>query len=342
KGHEVVAIGNESEEAWREKFSREGIRYISAEISRNGTNPFEDIKTYRSLRSILAEEKPDRIFSFQAKTVIYGGLAAHKAGIKGYFPLLAGVGSVFLSRGVKASLIRAVVKAEYRAGLKHAEKVFFQNGDDVDLFVKSRMVKREQAFRINGSGVDLEYFAPQKIHLEPVFLFVGRLIRDKGITEYLDAAREVKKKYPSSRFLLVGPFDSNPSALKPADLQPYIDEGTVEYFGEQTDVRPYHRMSSVFVLPSYREGTPKATLEAMASARAVITTDAPGCRETVTDGDNGYLVPVRSVESLVSAMCKMIEDPDGVERMSLRGREIAEEKFDVNVVNRAIMDCMGL
>lgn len=340
RGHDVVAVGNESEDLWREKFSQDGVKYIAAEISRNGTNPLEDLKSYKSLKNILDSERPDRIFSYQAKTVIYGGIAAHKLGIKSYFPLIAGVGSVFLSHGFKALLIRTVLKVEYRAGMKHAKKVFFQNNDDIDVFVKSGIVKQDQIVRINGSGVNLDLFTQQEIHSDPVFLFIGRLIRDKGIMEYLEAARTVKEKYPSASFLLVGPFDSNPSALKSNELQPFIDDGIIEYFGEQEDVRPFLQMCSVFVLPSYREGTPKTVLEAMASARAVITTNAPGCRETVTDGENGFLVPVKDIDALSFAMCRMIENPEIIEKMALKGREIAEKVFDIKKVNEVICKTM--
>ena len=174
------------------------------------------------------------------------------------------------------------------------------------------------------------------------FLCISRLIKDKGVYEYLQAARNVKSKYPNTRFLLVGPFDSNPSALKPDELQPYIDNGIIEYFGEASDVRPYLEMCNVFVLPSYREGTPKTVLEAMATGRAIITTDATGCRETVTNGENGYLVPVKDIDALSYAMTDLIENPDRILQMSQKGLELVGQKFDVKIINKKINDTMNL
>ena len=342
RGHIVVAIGNEKENEWSEKFKNEGIRYVSADIERNGTNPLKDIKTYRDIKRILKEERPDKIFTYQAKTVIYGGVSAHSLGIEEVYPLIAGVGSVFLSGGIKAKIIRTIMKAEYRMGMKHSKKVFFQNADDVETFAKNKIVSRDRIVMLHGSGVNLDRFAPLPLPASPDFLYIGRLIKDKGIYEYLQAAEIVKKRFPKVRFMLVGPYDTNPSALKPEELQPYLDSEIVEYFGEQSDVRPYLAQCGIFVLPSYREGTPKTVLEAMASERAVITTDSPGCKETVVDGENGYLVPVKNVDLLAERMIDLIEHPKTVALMAKNGRRMAEETFDVKKVNCTICNAMEL
>lgn len=341
-GHDVIAVGNESEAEWSDKFFECGIRYIQASIQRNGTNPIKDIQTLKSLKTILAKEKPDKIFSYQAKTVIYGGIAAHRLKIEEVYPLIAGVGSVFLSNSFKARIVQSILKAEYRIGMKHAKKIFFQNQDDVSTFVEGKIIKKENVVMLHGSGVNLEKFTVAPLPNEKAFLCISRLIRDKGVIEYLEAARIVKAKYPDTRFLLVGPFDSNPSAIRPDELQKYIDSGNVEYYGEQSDVRPYLNQCSVFVLPSYREGTPKTVLEAMASCRAVITTDAPGCRETVCDGINGFLVPIKDVNTLAGKMIELINNPETVQKMALAGRKIVEEKFDVSIVNDTICKTMNL
>lgn len=340
-GHTVVAVGNETEEVWQERFAEFGVAYRQAYVQRNGTNPLKDLKTLKSFRKLIKEEKPDRIFAYQAKSVIYGGLAAKKERVDTY-SLIGGVGSVLLSKGLKASLIKAVLKTEYRMALKTAKKVFFQNPDDVKVFLDNKLLKQEQVVMLNGSGVNLERFTCQPLPEKPAFLCISRLIRDKGVVEYLQAAKRVKQLYPNVRFLLVGPFDSNPSAITKQELQPYIDAGIIEYFGEQEDVRPYFMQSSVFVLPSYSEGTPKTVLEAMACGKAIITTDAPGCRETVVNNENGLLIPVKNVDALEKAMCFMIENPQEVERFALAGRNLAEEKFDVRKVNKTIIQTMGL
>ena len=342
KGCEVVAVGNESEEEWALRFHNEGIGYRQIDVSRNGTNPFKDLKTLKSIKKVFDEEKPDCVFSYQAKTVIYGGIAAKLAGIKEIYPLIAGVGSVFLADGLKAGLIKAVLKTEYKIGMKNSERVFFQNQDDVDLFVNNGIIRRDKVVMLHGSGVNLKKFTIQPLPDNTAFLCISRLIRDKGVGEYLEAAKAVKSKYPDVRFMLVGPYDTNPSALKKEDLELYISDGIIEYFGEQTDVRPFLDQCSVFVLPSYREGTPKTVLEAMASGRAVITTDAPGCRETVEDGKNGFLVLVKNVEALAEKMIYLVENPQIVSEFAENGRKMAETVFDVDLVNNTICNTMKL
>ncbi len=342
KGYEVYAIGNEPEEQWSETFREKNITYVRAKLSRNGMNPLTDIKTFLSLKKILKEIKPDKIFAYQAKTVIYGSLAAHSIGIKEIYSLIAGCGSIFISKGLVAKILKPILKFEYKTALKHNKKVFFQNIDDVLLFSSLGIVPREKTVIINGSGVDIERFSVKPLPDNFAFLNISRLIKDKGIVEYLEAAKIVKKKYPKIRFLLVGPYDTNPSALTPEELGVYLKEGIVEYFGEQSDVVPFIEQSSVFVLPSYREGTPKTVLESMSSGRTIITTDAPGCRETVVNGLNGLLVPVKDINALVDAMIYLIENPENLELMGNASRKIAEDKFDVHKVNSSIMETMGI
>ena len=341
-GHTVIAIGNEPVGKWQEKFAKNNVKYISANISRTGTNPISDIKTFLSLRKILKREKPDKIFAYQAKTVIYGCLAAWSVGIREIYSLIAGCGSVFLGKGIKSAIIKNILRTEYHVALKKCRNVFFQNPDDVDLFTSLNMVAREKTVMLNGSGVNTEKFEELPFPDEPAFLCISRLIRDKGVYEYLEAAKRVKYQYPNVRFLLVGPFDTNPSALTREELSVYEEDGTIEYFGEQTDVIPFLRQCTVFVLPSYREGTPKTVLEAMSSGRAVITTDAPGCRETVTDGLNGFLVPIKDIDALSDKMVYMINHNDEAKKMALEGRKIALEKFDVKLVNQKIINTMKL
>ena len=341
-GHDVIAIGNEPADKWADKFSEQGIKYVAADISRNGTNPLKDLKTLKSLKSILKQEKPDKLFTYQAKTVIYGGIAANKLGITEVYPLIAGIGSVFLSNDIKSKIIRFILKTEYRYAMRKCPNIFFQNNDDIKVFTDNKIIKKEKTVILNGSGVNLEKFTQKPLPNGTAFLCISRLIKDKGVYEYLQAARIVKEKYNDARFLLVGPYDSNPSALKPEELQPYIDDGIIEYFGEASDVRPYLEMCNIFVLPSYREGTPKTVLEAMATGRAIITTDATGCRETVVNGENGYLVPIKDVVVLSNAMIDLIENPEKIPQMSQNGLQMVKAKFDVNIINKKINDTMNL
>ena len=308
-GYEVLAVGDAPEAEWADLFRELGIRYRQIPVQRNGTNPLHDLKTLRALYRLLKEEKPDKIFSYQAKTVIYGGIAASLLGIREVYPMIAGVGSVFLGDGLKKKLVRSILIAEYKLGLRNAPRVFFQNRDDLGVFTAHNIIPECKAVMINGSGVNIEKFVPTQLPENVSFLCISRLIRDKGVCEYLDAARKIHQRHPEVRCVLVGPFDTNPSAIQPEDLQPYIDDGSIEYVGEQKNVYPYLCDCTAYVLPSYHEGTPKTVLEAMASGRPTITTDAPGCRETVTDGLNGYLVPVKNVDAIVEAMEKIIADP---------------------------------
>lgn len=342
RGWRVVAAANEAEALWAARFRENGVEYRQIAVARNGTDPLRDLGTLRSIRALLKELRPDRIFTFQAKTVIYGALAARSLGLGEVYPLIAGMGSLFLSDSVKARAVRAVLTAEYRLALRRCPAVFFQNGDDEALFRALGIITGQKTVRLNGSGVNTERFVPTPLPERPAFLCISRLIRDKGVGEYLEASRRLRRERPDARCLLVGPFDTNPSAITKEELDAYIGDGSVEYFGEQEDVRPYLAQASVYVLASYREGTPKTVLEAMACGRAVITTDAPGCRETVTDGDNGLLVPVRDAEALLGAMRRLLDEPETLRRMGERGRALAEEKFDVRRVNADICRTMGI
>lgn len=342
RGWQVYAVGNEPETKWAEQFREKDIVYRQIQVERNGVNPIHDIKSLSSIKKVLREIRPDKIFCFQAKTIIYGSIAANALGITEVYPLIAGVGSAFLSDSPKARLVRIALTTEYRYALRKCPVVFFQNEDDEQLFRRFRMITNQKTVRLHGSGVNLERFRVLPLPEKTAFLCISRLIRDKGVMEYLEACRMLKQTNPDVRCMLVGPYDSNPSAIKPEELQPYIDSGVVEYFGEQKDVRPYLAQASVFVLPSYREGTPKTVLEAMACGRAVITTDAPGCRETVKDGENGFLVPVKDTRAICVAMQILIAEQKLCEMMGQKGREFAEGEFDIQQVNREICQAMNV
>lgn len=341
-GYEVLAVGDGSEEEWSERFAALGIRYRQISVQRNGTNPVHDLATLRALLHLLKEEKPDKIFAYQAKTVIYGGMAASLCGIREFYPLIAGVGSVFLGDSPRQKLIRSILVAEYRLGMRHAPKVFFQNRDDLKVFTDHKILPAHKAVMLHGSGVNVEKFIPTPLPEKPCFLCISRLIRDKGVMEYLEASRRLRILRPEAQCVLVGPFDTNPSAIKPEELQGYIDDGSVVYGGEQKDVQPWLKNCTAYVLPSYHEGTPKTVLEAMACGRPSITTDAPGCRETVTDGVNGYLVPVKDVDAIVRAMEKILDDPGKNAEMAAAARRIAEDVYDVHKINLKIRQTMRI
>ncbi len=341
-GCKVVAMGDEPESDWVDYFAERGIRYRSFFVERNGTNPFKDLRTLRDLESVFGEERPDKAFVYHAKANIYGTIAAKRAGVPEVYAMVGGLGSVFNAGGLRNRALRFVLSAEYRYALKRVEKVFFQNGEDVDLFGRFRVVDCSKVVMVRGSGVNVDHFAQKPLPERPSFLFVGRLVRGKGIREYLEAARIVKRKHPEVSFAVVGPFDTNPTSIAPQELQVYVDDGTVVYHGEQEDVRPFLEACSVFVLPSYYgEGTPKAALEAMATGRPLIVADAVGCREVVREGKNGLLVLPRNPVALAIAMEQLLEERTAA-RMGLASRSMANEIFDVRKVNHVICTSMGI
>ena len=341
-GHSVMALGPEPEEKWNSIFIESGIKYRQFFVKRNSINPLNDLKTYFQLCKLLKEEKPNIVLAYQAKTIIYGSFAAKANRIYNIYILIGGLGSIFRGVGYKNKLIRFIMKIEYKKAFEASKNVFFQNNDDKNYLIKNKLIQNEKAVVIRGSGVNLLKFKPEPIPEITTFLFIGRLIKDKGVIEYLEACKRIKIDYPDVKCLLVGPYDTNPSAIKPSELRAYIDEDIVEYIGEQSDVRPYIKQCTTYVLPSYHEGTPNTVLEAMAVGRPIITTDAPGCRETVVDGYNGFLVPIKDVDSLVKKMGILIEDVALRNSMAENSLKIAREKYDVNLVNKVIMETMGL
>ncbi|WP_172136080.1 glycosyltransferase family 4 protein [Adlercreutzia sp. ZJ473] len=342
-GYEVVALGEGSEEEWEGFFEAAGIRYTQVPMSANGTNPVQDLRTLLFLRRFYSAEKPDKVFTFAAKPNIYGCLAARGRRDVEVYSMVAGLGNVVAGDSLKDRLVQAVFLAEYRVALKRAKRVFFQNDDDARRCVDRRIATAGQVARVNGSGVNLDHFARRPLPEGVGFLFSGRLLESKGVLDYCRAAEVVKGAHPEVTFTVVGPFHSNPTALKAGDLRPYVESGVITYEGPQDDVRPFLEKCSAFVLPSYYgEGTPKGCLEAMAVGRAVITTDSVGCREVVRDGGNGFLVPPRDPEAIAEAMIRLIDDPALAARMGEESRRMAEELFDVRKVNDVICETMGI
>lgn len=328
----------------QEWLSQRGVRYLDLPLARTGTNPLADLRYCAWLHERLREEAPDMVLAYTIKPVVYGMLAAALAGVPQRYALITGLGYAFIGGGGRRALLGSIAKGLYAVALRQASKVIFQNPDDRDLFRRTRLVPRMARVHIvNGSGIDTRRFTPAPLPAgQVVFLMIARLLGDKGVREYAEAARELKKRYPNFVARLVGWIDSNPDAIAQAELDGWIADGSVEFLGKLSDVRPAIADCSVYVLPSYREGTPRTVLEAMAMGRAVITTDAPGCRETVIDGDNGFLVEVRSVKALARAMEKVILEPALAAQMGQRSRLLAERKYDVRKVNDDLLEAMGI
>jgi len=322
-----------------------GIDVHLVEMTRTSTNPLADISYLVSLALLLRRLRPRVVFSYTAKPVVYGSLAARLAGVPGRYAMITGLGHAYTTETAKTRAVRTVMSTLYRAGIASCDKVFFQNPDDVAEFATAGILRdRSKVVRTNGSGVDTTRFPQEPVPDGPTtFLFIGRLLTEKGIAEFVDAATTVRAEWPDARFVAVGPHDpSLPHAVPAAQLNGWKSDGVVEFVGSVHDVRPWLEQCSVLVLPSYREGTPRSVLEAMSTGRAIITTDAPGCRETVVDGVNGLLVPPRTSTPLAAAMERLFTQPDLIRSMAQESRRIAEEKYEVTKVNRVILEAMGL
>lgn len=343
-GHEVIACAPEAPARVGEKLTEWGVQCRDVPLRRTGTGVLADLRYLFALVALLRKVRPDVVLPYTVKPTIYGSMAAAVTGVPVTGSMITGLGYAFSGESLRRRLIGHLVKTLYRLGLRGNRVVFFQNPDDMALFRRLRIVGRENhPTLINGSGIDLEQFRPASYPSRVSFLLIARLIGEKGVREYAAAARALRPRYPSSHFRLVGWIDENPDAITRQELDAWVAEGTLEYLGRLDDIRPAMADTSVYVLPSfYREGTPRTVLEALAMARPVITTDAPGCRETVVSGENGFLVPVRDVPALAEAMEKFLRQPQLVETMGSASRRLAEEKYDVHAVNRVILDGLGL
>lgn len=352
QGYEIHIMAPEFASFPEEQQKLQALGYHLHEIpmQRTGTNPLADLKLLKHIYRKIRQIQPDYVLSYTIKPVIYGTLAAWLAKVPHRFALITGLGYAFQNvESGKRSFFQKLVHGLYAQALKHSDKVFFQNPDDLKLFQDMHLLDANKAtVVVNGSGVNVQDFDVMPLPKDDAgvvkasFLLIARLLGDKGVREYAESARIIKAQYPESEFHLVGWIDDNPSAISQAELDTWIADGRLKYWGKLSDVRRAIAESSVYVLPSYREGTPRTVLEAMAMGRAIIITDAPGCRETVTNGVNGYLVAVKSVGELVQSMQYFIEDPKLIEYMGQRSREIALNKYDVHQVNKHMMAEMDI
>ena len=330
----------------RELLQKIGVQVHGIPMSRAGLNPLTDLKTCWALWRVMRRVKPTRVLSYTIKPVIWGSLAAFLARVPLRYALISGLGYAFVESGSvskKRALVKHIAKTLYRLALNRCQGVFFQNPDDEALFRELGILNRGTlSVVVKGSGVNLAYFQPVPLPQQPSFLLIARLLIDKGVSEYAQVAKRLKAQHPDARFMLVGYLDDNPESITQAELNAWVEGGYIDYLGKLSDVRPALAQASVFVLPSYREGTPRSVLEALAMGRAVITTDAPGCRETVIEGKNGFLVPPKSVEALEQAMKTLITKPERVEQMGQVSLQRARDEFDVHKVNAIMLKTMQL
>lgn len=316
-----------------------GVECHDFPLSRRGMNPVRELHSILFLRRFYRRTRPDVVFNYSIKPVIYSSWAAGRCGVSNTYSMVTGLGYMF----ARDNLLKTLVLKLYWRALRYNDKVFFQNSHDRDVFLSNGLMDREDAVIVNGTGIDLDAFRPSAPPVgPPVFLVVCRMLWEKGIQEFVTAARALKARYSEPRFCLLGPIDDNPSAISRTQIDAWSADG-VEYLGATGDVRPYLEKASVFVLPSYyREGTPRSILEAMAMGKPVITTDWPGCRDPIENGVNGFLVPVRNSEELEDAMERFLIEEGIVDRMGRESRRIAENEYDVHEVNKKILSYFPL
>ena len=347
EGYEVFCLAEGYEPSTKEIIVSWGAKPVEHNLKRSNLNPLADIVEVFKLRKALKEIAPDIVLTCFVKPVIFASLAAKLAGIRKRVGMIEGLGYAFTpsteKKGLKAKIIKFLQIQLYKIALPTLDKVLFLNPDDQrDLLIENN-IKVKSTEILGGIGVNLDYYRyfEPKIKSDVSFIFLGRLLREKGIFEFLEAAKVVKKEKPNTQFLVLGQIDKqNPTAMSEEKLQEYIDANIIEYLGYVKNVPDYIEKVDVFVLPSYREGVPKSTQEAMAMGKVILTTDVPGCRETVVDGVNGFLVPLFSAEKLAEKMLELINKPILVRSMGIESRRIAEEKFDVRKVNKRIISIL--
>ncbi len=355
-GYEVLLLSPDG--AYGPQMEVEGFSWQAFPLSRKGMNPLHELVTIFRLRRLYREEKPDVVHHFTIKCVLYGSLAGHFSGVPRIINAITGLGFVFSQRGL-ARIIRPFILPFYRLVLRGTTAIF-QNPDDIDLFHQLRLLRKTKIHLVRGSGARTDIFLPSpEPPGAPVVMMTGRFLWEKGVGEFVEAARMLKSRTlslskgtadpdtaialrplrgqvqaqgttASARFVLVGgTYPDNPGAVSPEQLQAWMDEGLVEWWGWHDDMADMFPKAHIVCLPSYREGMPLSLAEAGACARPVVTTDAPGCREIVQDGVNGFLVPVRNAAALAEALQKLIEDPALRAEMGRRGRERVEAEFSV-------------
>jgi glycosyltransferase involved in cell wall biosynthesis len=343
EGHIVIG-GGAGGDGFEDYITDLGVPFVSLPVDRQGINLPADLKLLWTLYRWYQRERPAVVHHFTIKPVIYGSIAARLAGVPRIINTVTGLGYVFIEDDV--TWLRYIVKKLYSIALNCADFTFFQNRDDLAYFRSHGLIQPGKAGLLPGSGVDCSFFSPVVVGRSPdapiTFLMVARLLREKGVEEFVEAARVVKDSFPMARFQLLGPRDErNPTVVSVSDLARWQEDKIITWLGETTDVRPIMAQADVVVLPSYREGTPRALLEAAAMAKPIITSDTAGCREVVEDGVNGFLVRVKDVQALTKAMIHLIQDSALRERMGKAGRAKVEQEFEEWSVIKKVMESYG-
>jgi glycosyltransferase involved in cell wall biosynthesis len=324
-----------------ERIREFGFPHHPLRLTRSGTHPFRELASIIQLLRLYRRLRPDLVHHATIKPVLYGGFAARAAGVPAVVSTITGLGHLFTGRGLGTRLLGRVARLLYRRALGHPHsRVIFQNRDDLRTFVDGGLVRGEQVVLIRGSGVDLEAFGVvAEPKGDPLVILPSRMLWSKGVSEFVEAAGRLQREGVAARFALVGSTDpSNPAAIPEDRLREWDASGVVEWWGFRDDMTEVLASSHVVCMPSYGEGVPKSLIEAAACGRPIVTTDAPGCREIVLDGENGFLVRVGDARAVARAIRQLVDDPGLRGRMGRRGRELAEDGFGVEAVSGRTVD----
>jgi len=336
-GWKVFAIA--PQDKYSQYFEIHGISFVRLIISRRGMNPFKELLTIWRIYVIYNRIQPDFVHHFTSKVVLYGSFAARLAGIKNVVSSITGLGYVFINKGI----LRFLVKVMYKVAFQGVSQVLFQNSNDKEMFLRYKLISLERAHLVRGSGVNTEYFTSpvneNRLNDNITFALISRMLWDKGVGVFIEAAKSTKSKLSTVKFLLVGsPDNGNPNTVPEKYLKEQNSNGYIEWIGHVDDVKPFIVKSDIVVLPSYREGLPKVLLEAASCGRAIIATDVPGCREIVEHGINGLLVPPKDVNSLAESMLKLANEPELRLQMGRNGRKKVLREFDEKIVIQKTME----
>lgn len=341
EGHDVIAITAPASAEVPTALVEAGVRWFPAPLDAGGVSPMSDLNYRREVEHILRSERVDSVLAYNPKCLAHAPIAARRAGVGRVIGMVTGLGHGFIGTGLRERLVRFAKARLYRRSFAACDRVLVQNAQDLAELDRCGALPSSlhaRAELVPGSGVDLVTFAPAPLPKSLHFLMIARPLREKGLPEFLEAARRVRDGAPDATFTWLGSMqDPNPSTIDPATLRRALAGGAVRHLSERPDVRPVIAASSVFVLPSHREGTSKVMLEAMAMGRAVLTTDAPGCGHVVEDGRSGFVFPRGDVDALVSAMRRFVDDPRLAERLGAEARDRAERIYDSGPVDSRLL-----
>lgn len=345
-GHEVIAITAPAANDAPGRLLQAGVRWFSAPLDAGGVNPLADLRYARALRDVLRAERVDAVFAYNPKCIAHAPGAARGVGVQRVVAMVTGLGHGFAGQSLRERFVRWHKARLYRRALRLCDTVLVQNELDLQELALCGAIAatlRDRVRLVAGSGVDLAAFPHEPVRDGAHFLMVARPLAEKGLPEYLEAARRAANRLPGATFTWLGPrHDPNPSSLRTSELDRLLANGVVRHVDEQADVRPWLAACTVFVLPSHREGTSKVMLEAMATGRAVITTDAPGCGTVVGASEFGAVVPVADVAALADAMVRLGSRPETLAELGRRARVVAESRFDARAVNATILQALDL